>query len=60
MRKGGFRLEKEYTSFAFPLSDGFKMKDMPLNIVHCYGAGGSGYKLSWGVARRVVELVSKV
>jgi D-amino-acid oxidase len=59
MRKGGLRLEKEDSSFAFLQPDGFKTKTKPLKVVHCYGAGGSGYKLSWGAARRVVELVGE-
>lgn len=60
MRKGGLRLEKETSSFVVPHTDGFKTKTKDLNIIHCYGAGGSGYKLSWGAARRVVELVNTV
>ncbi|RMZ83150.1 hypothetical protein DV738_g1174, partial [Chaetothyriales sp. CBS 135597] len=27
-------------------------------IVHGYGAGGRGYELSWGIAERIVDLVS--
>ena len=59
MRKGGLRLEKEISSIVLPQSGGFKSKTKELKIVHCYGAGGSGYKLSWGAARRVVELVGE-
>jgi D-amino-acid oxidase len=28
------------------------------DVIHCYGHGGAGVTLSWGCARRVVELVS--
>lgn len=45
-RQGGIRLEKEI------LDDGKK------TIVHAYGLGGRGYELSWGVAGRVVALLS--
>jgi glycine/D-amino acid oxidase-like deaminating enzyme len=58
MRKSGLRLEAENTTFVETRSDGFKTVDKPLKIVHCYGAGGNGYKLSWGAARMVVELVN--
>ena len=58
MRKGGLRLEREDSSYAQTKIDGFKSEQKSLKIIHCYGAGGNGYKLSWGAARRVVELVS--
>lgn len=57
MRKGGLRLERETSSFVIPGTDGFKTKTKELKIIHCYGAGGNGYKLSWGAASRVVDLV---
>ena len=47
-RRGGFRLETE-TPKASSLRD--------KKIVHAYGANGSGYALSWGMARQVVEMV---
>lgn len=58
MRKGGLRLEAESSSYTQTKTDGLKIEAIPLKIVHCYGAGGNGYKLSWGTARRVVELVA--
>ncbi|RAO65505.1 uncharacterized protein BHQ10_001517 [Talaromyces amestolkiae] len=45
MRRGGLRLEKEMLSQGIP-------------IVHCYGAGASGFKISWGVAKQVERLIS--
>lgn len=49
MRNGGLRLEKAklITNTDQP----------PLPVIHCYGAGASGYKISWGVAERVHDLV---
>lgn len=44
MRRGGLRLEKENLSQGTPL-------------IHCYGAGASGFKISWGVARQVERLI---
>lgn len=44
MRHGGLRLEIE------------KLESDSL-VVHCYGAGPSGFKISWGVAKRVHKLV---
>ncbi len=58
MRVGGLRLEPEEASFLQTKSDGFKNEKVPLRIIHCYGAGGNGYKLSWGAASRVCELVA--
>lgn len=48
-RKGGLRLERE------PMERNLKGRF----VVHAYGAGGSGYALSWGVAEEVVNLVQK-
>ncbi|OOQ84040.1 FAD dependent oxidoreductase superfamily [Penicillium brasilianum] len=45
MRRGGLRLEKENMNQGIPL-------------IHCYGAGASGFKISWGVARQVELLVA--
>jgi D-amino-acid oxidase len=51
MRKGGLRLERDLlVNDARP--------SCPL--IHCYGAGASGYKISWGAARRVNELVDQI
>lgn len=52
MRHGGLRLEKE--SLQALNSDGTNV-----SLIHCYGAGASGYKISWGVARRVADLVAE-
>jgi D-amino-acid oxidase len=30
------------------------------DVVHCYGHGGAGVTLSWGVADEVVALVERV
>lgn len=54
MRLGGLRVEKE----RHPRTDRSDGLDVPL--VHCYGAGASGYKISWGVANRVVHLVAGI
>ncbi|CAG7920181.1 unnamed protein product [Penicillium olsonii] len=50
MRKGGLRLEKV----------DLRIQDLQatLPLIHCYGAGASGYKVSWGVAKQVSEIVS--
>ncbi|CDR40559.1 CYFA0S05e01838g1_1 [Cyberlindnera fabianii] len=45
-RKGGIRIEAEKQG-----------KD---TIVHAYGAGGMGYELSYGVAKKVAKLVDSV
>lgn len=52
--EAGFRILRK----VFTL--GFKTKTKSLQIAHCHGAGGSGYKFSRDVARRVVELVKDV
>lgn len=52
--EAGFRILRK----VFTL--GFKTKTKSLQIAHCHGAGGSGYKFSRSVARRVVELVKDV
>ncbi|KAJ5248738.1 hypothetical protein N7468_000189 [Penicillium chermesinum] len=45
MRNGGLRLESETGPGKPP-------------IIHCYGAGASGFKISWGVATRVHKFVA--
>ncbi|PSN66642.1 FAD dependent oxidoreductase [Corynespora cassiicola Philippines] len=45
-RKGGPRIELERWANGVP-------------VVHNYGHAGAGYQASWGVAKRVVELVQK-
>jgi D-amino-acid oxidase len=44
-RKSGVRLERDQ------LSDG-------RTVIHNYGHGGSGFTLSWGCAREVVDLAT--
>lgn len=44
-RKNGVRLEKEVLD--------------QNQIIHCYGFGSSGYEMSWGAAKLVVELVKQ-
>ncbi|KAL8393563.1 hypothetical protein RB595_003345 [Gaeumannomyces hyphopodioides] len=51
-RRGGMRLELE----TLPPRPGSRAGAR--HVVHAYGLGGRGYELSWGVAGRVVELVS--
>ena len=57
MRKGGLRLEKETLEFQSTAEDGLTTVSRSIPVVHCYGAGASGFKISWGVARRVAHLV---
>lgn len=45
LRKGGVRIEYEAAA----------QGGVP--VVHCYGAGGSGYKISWGAAGKVLKIV---
>jgi D-amino-acid oxidase len=52
MRKGGLRLEKTELIT--------NIDQAPLPLIHCYGAGASGYKISWGVAGRVYHLVERI
>lgn len=59
MRKGGLRLESEMIDLVHTAEDGFHNDKTPLRVVHCYGAGPSGYKISWGVAERVCALVAQ-
>ncbi|KIW18627.1 hypothetical protein PV08_02916 [Exophiala spinifera] len=54
-RRGGLRLCTEMMEV-----DPDKGKEKrTLQLVHAYGAGGSGYELSWGVAREIADLVAK-
>ena len=57
MRKGGMRLEKAELEIAETADDGFTNEKRTVKVVHCYGAGPSGYKISWGVGRCVREMV---
>ncbi|GME41195.1 FAD dependent oxidoreductase superfamily [Neofusicoccum parvum] len=59
MRHGGLRLETEQILVKETAPDGFKNESKELCVVHCYGAGPSGYKISWGVAGKVRGLISK-
>lgn len=52
MRRGGLRLEQDVVGIQSP-GDGRRVP-----LIHCYGAGQSGYKISWGVAKRVECLVA--
>lgn len=49
-REGGLRLESESVSH----------KGKKVEIIHAYGAGGSGYELSYGVATRVNEILREL
>ncbi|KAK5225116.1 hypothetical protein LTR47_009719 [Exophiala xenobiotica] len=49
-RNGGFRLHIEEM---MELSHHRRVK---VKLIHAYGAGGSGYELSWGVAKEVARL----
>ncbi|KAJ5212617.1 uncharacterized protein N7498_004263 [Penicillium cinerascens] len=52
MRRGGLRLEQDVVGIQSP-GDGRRVP-----LIHCYGAGQSGYKISWGVAKRVESLIA--
>lgn len=52
MRRGGLRLEKDVVGIQ---STGGGQR---VPLIHCYGAGQSGYKISWGVGKRVECLVA--
>ena len=54
MRHGGLRVEKQSP----PQTD--RSNGLNVSLVHCHGAGASGYKSSWGVANRVVHLVAGI
>ncbi|TQW01009.1 hypothetical protein V2A60_002027 [Cordyceps javanica] len=59
MRKGGLRLEKE--DFATPKTseNGLDNEQLSISVVHCYGAGPSGFKIGWAAASRAVALVDQ-
>lgn len=60
MRKGGMRLESEIIEIVETAQDGLHNEKRNLHVVHCYGAGPSGYKISWGVAAKISALVRGV
>lgn len=60
MRKGGLRLELDQISTVKTSSDGMSNDKLVVPVVHCYGAGPSGYKIGWGAAKRACDLVSRV
>jgi D-amino-acid oxidase len=43
-----------------PARDGGPRVERVGRVIHCYGHGGAGLTLSWGCARRVVELAGAV
>ncbi|KAF7559900.1 hypothetical protein G7046_g4248 [Stylonectria norvegica] len=59
MRKGGLRLEAEDLEIAQTEANGYDNTTVELKVVHCYGAGPSGYKISWGAAKRVCQLIAE-
>ncbi|KAG5977501.1 hypothetical protein E4U55_006744 [Claviceps digitariae] len=57
MRRGGLRLETETMEIVETADDGMAGRTRELRVVHCYGAGPNGYKISWGAAKKVVDMV---
>ncbi|KAL6901033.1 FAD dependent oxidoreductase [Trichoderma evansii] len=60
MRKGGLRLEIEMIDLVQTGQDGLQNNSTKFPIIHCYGAGPSGYKVSLGVAKKVYEMVKSL
>lgn len=59
MRKGGLRLEKEQIAVPVTAQNGMSNNKSALHVVHCYGAGPSGYKIGWAAASRAAALVDE-
>ncbi|PYH95474.1 nucleotide-binding domain-containing protein [Aspergillus ellipticus CBS 707.79] len=59
-RRGGLRLEREDLAFQDTSADGMSNAQKTIPVIHCYGAGPSGYKLSWGIASRVGRFVLEI
>ncbi|UNI24287.1 hypothetical protein JDV02_010045 [Purpureocillium takamizusanense] len=60
MRSGGLRLETEFIDLITTGRTGLDTETSTLPVIHCYGAGPSGYKISWGAAQRVTEMVNSL
>ncbi|OOF92099.1 hypothetical protein ASPCADRAFT_399474 [Aspergillus carbonarius ITEM 5010] len=60
MRQGGLRLEREDLAFQDTSENGMSNVQKFVPVIHCYGAGPSGFKLSWGIAKRVERFVSEI
>ncbi|KAJ6444057.1 FAD dependent oxidoreductase superfamily [Purpureocillium lavendulum] len=58
MRKGGLRLETEFFDLVTTGRSGLNTESSRFPVVHCYGAGPSGYKISWGAANMVCDMLS--
>jgi D-amino-acid oxidase len=58
MRQGGLRIELEKLRSINSMATENSTDHMEsLSVIHCYGAGGSGYKVSWGAAGAILSLV---
>ncbi|KIK56920.1 hypothetical protein GYMLUDRAFT_46810 [Collybiopsis luxurians FD-317 M1] len=58
-RKGGVRVEKQVLAINTDSVRETGRGAGKMNIVHAYGVGGTGYKYSAGLAKRVAELVDE-
>jgi D-amino-acid oxidase len=58
MRKGGIRIGRESIELSSQRADGSAKTSNPPFVVHCYGAGGNGFKISWGAAGHVLRLIA--